>query len=342
MTKEVILTGLRANSQFTLGNYLGGIKQMVALANAKSADYQINFFMPDLHSITVELDYSNLQKQIFSCLKQYVAAGLDLSNTNIFIYRQSKISAHSELAWIFQCFSGFGELSRMVEFKDKSQAIGADRVSAGLFSYPALMAADILLYDAKWVPVGDDQRQHIEFTRNIASRFNNKFGDLFTVPESTKKQTEFLGLEAPLRIRSLKNPTKKMSKSVVDPAGTILLTDKPSEAAKKVMSATTDSFGEISYDFELRPGVSNLLQILAHLSGKTIDDTVREWRGKSSYGELKKATASAVEQFLTGFQQRVEQVDEEQLRIKLETSEKAMLEFANKKLQLVQTAVGLR
>ena len=227
MSKEVILTGLRANGELTLGNYLGALKPIVNLANSKADNYQINLFMPDLHSIVTEVDYSELQNQIFHTLKQYVAAGLDLHNVNIMIYRQSYIPAHSELAWIFNCFTGFGEASRMVEFKDKSSQLGDDRVSVGLFNYPMLMAADILLYDAKWVPVGEDQRQHLELARTLAERFNNKFGKLFIVPEHSHKQVEFAGLTEPLRIRSLRNPEKKMSKSINDPAGTILLSDAP-------------------------------------------------------------------------------------------------------------------
>ncbi|MEI6237343.1 MAG: tryptophan--tRNA ligase, partial [Candidatus Saccharibacteria bacterium] len=176
MAKEIVLTGLRANDELTLGNYLGGMLPIIRFANSNAGDYQINMFLPDLHTITVEVDYSNLQNQIMHCLKQYVAAGLDISHTNIYIYRQSYIRAHSELAWLLECFTGFGEANRMVEFKDKAKQIGADRVSAGLFNYPMLMAADILLYGAKWVPVGDDQRQHLELTRTLAERLNSKFG----------------------------------------------------------------------------------------------------------------------------------------------------------------------
>lgn len=342
MSKEVILTGLRANGELTLGNYLGALKPIVNLANSKADICQINLFMPDLHSIVTEVDYSELQNQIFHTLKQYVAAGLDLHNANIMVYRQSYISAHSELAWIFDCFTGFGEASRMVEFKDKSSQLGDDRVSVGLFNYPMLMAADILLYDAKWVPVGEDQRQHLELARTLAERFNNKFGKLFIVPEHSHKQVEFAGLTEPLRIRSLRNPEKKMSKSINDPAGTILLSDTPDSASKKIMSATTDSIGSINYDFSAQPGVSNLLQIDAYLSGQKLEDVINKWQGNTKYGDLKKSVADIVHNFLTDFQTKYDKVDKIQLVNKLQSSESAMAEVANAKLYKVQQAVGLR
>lgn len=342
MKKEVILTGLRANSELTLGNYLGGIKPIVDLAASSIDNYQINMFMPDLHTITVEVDYQNLQTSIITCLKQYIAAGIDISKDNIFIYRQSYIHAHSELAWILECFTGFGEASRMVEFKDKTNAMGDERVSAGLYNYPMLMAADILLYDAKWVPVGEDQRQHLELTRTLATRFNNKFGQIFTVPAELTEQTAFVGLTSPLRIRSLKNPDKKMSKSVVDPSGTILLSDNPATAAKKILSATTDSYNEVQFNYSDRPGVSNLLQILALLSGQDLNRVVKKWAGQTSYGDLKKETAAVVESFLTDYQQKVATISQEEIMFKLETSEQLMSEVANNKLALVQQAVGLR
>lgn len=341
MSKDIILTGLRANNEFTLGNYLGAIKPMLDLSK-KAGEYQINMFLPDLHTITVEVDYNTLYSHIIHCLKQYVAAGLDISNQDIFIYRQSYIPAHSELAWIIECFTGFGEASRMVEFKDKSNQIGTDRVSAGLFNYPMLMAADILLYGAKWVPVGDDQRQHIELTRTIADRFNKKFGDIFVVPEETKNQAKFAGLESPLRIRSLRNPDKKMSKSINDPNGTILLTDKPEEAAKKVISATTDSVGKINFNWEKQPGISNLIQILALISDSSIQEVTQQWAGQSSYGNLKSAVASAVSEELSKVQSNLLNVDDNELMAKLQASEQAMETVASAQLLKVQQAVGLR
>jgi len=340
MSKEVVLTGLRSNAEFHLGNYLGAILPMVDLQKKHAGQYQMNMFVPDLHSFTTPIDHGNLYEQSLKNLKVFVAAGLDIENSDTYIYRQSYIPAHSEMTWILDCFAYSGELSRMTEFKDKSGR--QDNVSAGLFNYPVLMAADILLYGAKWVPVGDDQRQHVEFTRNLAIRMNNKFGDLFMVPEDNAKQTEFAGRKEPVRIRSLRTPDKKMSKSVEDPAGTIMLTDDPDEAAKKVMAATTDSLESVNYDWEKQPGVTNLLQILALLSDKPQEEVNKEWQGKTGYSELKTFVADAVKTFLSGFQAKLAQVDETRLMQKLTDDEKAMNEVANATLLKVQKAVGLR
>lgn len=342
MTKEVILTGLRSNTEFHLGNYLGGILPMVKLQKKHAGQYQLNMFIPDLHSFTTPIDHDKLYQQTLDNLKIFVAAGLDINNSDTFIYRQSFVSAHSELTWILDCFTGFGEASRMIEFKDKSKSIGADRVTVGLFNYPVLMAADILLYGANYIPVGDDQKQHIELTRDLALRFNNKFGDIFVVPHEWKKQLEFTGLDRGVRIRSLRNPDRKMSKSVEDPAGTIMLSDDPEKAAKKVLSATTDSIGTINYDWEEQPGVTNLLQILALLSDKKQSEINAEWEGRSNYGELKSATAEAVRTFLSESNRRLAEVDKETLMAKLEADERKMNEVANTTLHKVQQAVGLR
>ena len=342
MNRPVILTGLRVNSDFTLGNYLGAIKPMVMLANKYAKTHQINMFIPDLHTITVDVDYTGLSNAILSGIKDYVAEGLPIEDQNVNVYRQSYVSAHSELTWIFDCFTGFGEASRMVEFKDKSLKVGEDRVSIGLFNYPILMAADILLYDALWVPVGEDQRQHIELTRTIAQRFNNKFGDIFTVPKNSLEQAKFVGVEAPLRVRSLKNPNNKMSKSISDPAGTILLNDSPKEAAKKIMGATTDDFAIINYNWDKQPGITNLLQIYMSLTDETKEQTLSKWQGKNNYGDFKRELASIVEIFLTNFQQKRNTVDESSLIQKLTISESKMQEQANAKLLLVQKSVGLR
>lgn len=342
MNKSVILTGLRVNSDFTLGNYLGAIKPMVMLANKYANTHQLNMFIPDLHTITVDVDYEGLSKAILNGVKDYVAEGLPIENQNVYTYRQSYISAHSELTWILDCFTGFGEASRMVEFKDKSQKIGEDRVSIGLFNYPILMAADILLYDALWVPVGEDQRQHIELTRTIAQRFNNKFGNIFTVPKNLLEQAKFVGVEKSLRIRSLKYPNNKMSKSISDPAGTILLNDNPKQAAKKIMSATTDDFAKINYDWDKQPGITNLLQIYTSLSDETKEQTLDKWQDKNNYGDFKRELASIVEAFLTKFQQERNKIDESTLIHKLKISESKMQEQANAKLLSVQKAVGLR
>lgn len=340
MNKEVILTGLRSNSEFHLGNYLGAIMPMVELQKKHVGKYQINMFVPDLHSFTTPIDHGNLYNNTLENLKYFMAAGLDITNEDTFIYRQSYIPAHSELTWILDCFSYFGELSRMTQFKEKSE--GQANVSVGLFHYPVLMAADILLYGAKWVPVGEDQRQHVEFARDLAMRMNNKFGNLFVVPEDNAKQAEFAGRTEPVRIRSLRNPEKKMSKSVDDPAGTIVLTDNPFDAEQKIMAATTDSENAIHYDWEKQPGITNLLQILALLKDRPQHEVTKEWEGNSRYGELKTAVAEAVKDFLTNLQQKFADVNQDQLLQKLEADEAAMSSVANTTLERVQQAVGLR
>lgn len=349
MSKQVILTGLRANNDLQIGNYFGALLPMIDMANGQAGKYQINLFVPDLHSFTTPIDHRSLNEQVLHNLRLYVAAGLDLRNPDLYLYRQSYVSAHSELTWILDCFTGFGEMSRMTQFKDKSATLQEDRTSVGLFNYPVLMAADILLYGAAYVPVGEDQTQHLEFTRDISKRMNKQFTDvfpdgLFTVPLPVAKQHEFFGKDQGLRIRDLQNPTKKMSKSDESGKGVIFLGDNPDVAAKKIMSAETDSIGSIpaKLDYEKQPGISNLLQILALLSNTPIEEVIRSQAGKTSYGELKRTVADAVKTFLTDFQTRFAHVDDQSLQAKLESSEKAMNEVANKTLHRVQQAVGLR
>lgn len=338
--KDVILTGIRSNDEPTLGNYLGAFLPMVQLQKEKAGDYQLNMFVPDLHSFTTPIDHSNLFANTIKNLKYFVAAGLDLDNADTFIYRQSYIPAHSELAWILDCFSYVGEMSRMTQYKDKSA--NEANVTVGLFNYPVLMAADMLLYGAKWVPVGDDQRQHLEITRDLGMRLNNRFGEVFVIPHEWSKQLEFASRDNGVRIRSLINPEKKMSKSVSDPRGTILLNDDPKDAARKIMGATTDSVNAIHFDWENQTGVTNLLQILALLSERPQDKVNAEWEGNERYGDLKKEVAEAVEQFLTAFQARYHAVSDDTLFAKLESSEAAMSLVANETLLNVQRAVGLR
>lgn len=339
--KEVILTGIRSNEEPTLGNYLGAFVPMVQMQREKAGDYQINMFVPDLHSFTTSIDHSSLYQNTLSNLKYFVAAGLDLDDPDTFIYRQSYIPAHSEMTWILDCFTYMGEMSRMIQFKDKS-AEGGENVSVGLFNYPVLMAADILLYGAKWVPVGEDQFQHLEITRDIAIRMNNKFGELFVVPEPTAKQTQFIQRDHGLRIRSLTDPTKKMSKSSLDEKSKILLIDSPEVAGKKIMGATTDSVGVVNFDWENQPGIASLLQILALISRRDQAHVNAEWEGTTSYGDLKKAVAEAVATFLSDFQERYRAIDDGVLLQKLEADEAAMRTVANETLSRVQKAVGLR
>lgn len=342
MTKETILTGIRSNSIPHLGNYLGGMLPIVELQQKYAGDYSVNMFVPDLHSFTTPVDHDNLYRNSIQNLKFFIAAGLDIENKDTYIYRQSYVPAHSEMAWILDCFAYVGELGRMTQFKEKSDGQN-DSVSVGLFNYPVLMAADILLYNARYIPVGEDQRQHLELTRDIAQRMNNKFGDgLFVVPENWQKQLEFAQRDTGVRIRSLVNPQKKMSKSISDPRGTILLTDDPKEAAKKVMGATTDSFGEVQFDLKERPGISNLIQTLALITERPVAEVTANWQGKTRYGELKQEVAAAVEAFLVDFQHKYDGIDETVLLAKLEQDEATMRDVSSQTLHKVQQAVGLR
>lgn len=341
MTKPVILTGIRSNEEPTLGNYLGALLPMVEMQKKFAGEYQINMFVPDLHSFTTPIEHSHLYENTLNNLKYFIAAGLDINNPDTFIYRQSYIPAHSELTWILDCFTYVGEMSRMTQYKEKS-ANNHEIVTMGLFNYPVLMAADILLYNAKHVPVGEDQFQHVEITRDIATRFNNKFGEIFTIPESTSNQMKFINRNTGLRIRSLTHPTKKMSKSSDDEKSKILLIDSPEVAHKKIMSATTDSIGEINFNWETQPGITSLLQILAALSGRSQDEVNSEWTGTTSYGNLKTVVADEVATFLTNFQAKLADISDNQLLEKLEVSERAMSEIANATLLRAQRAVGLR
>lgn len=342
MTKPVILTGLRANNDLHIGNYFGALLPLIDMAKNHADQYEINLFVPDLHSFTTPIDHSKLHEQIMHNVKLFVAAGLPLDNPNIHIYRQSYVPAHSELTWILDCFTGFGEMSRMTQFKDKSAKLSADRVSVGLFNYPVLMAADILLYGASYVPVGDDQTQHLEFARDIAERMNNQFGELFVVPKPVKEQHEFFGKDQGLRIKDLVDPAKKMSKSDESGRGIIFLGDAPEDAAKKIKSATTDSLGKIDFMNEEQAGIRNLLQILALIKGQGYAETAQPFQGSEMYGALKTAVAEAIGTFLDDFQKRLAEVDEAKILAKLEADEAKMNEVANATLFKVQKAVGLR
>ena len=352
-TKPVILTGVRANNNIHIGNYFGAILPIINMAKRRSDEYDINLFIPDLHSFTTPIDHSKLYDSILNNARVYTAAGLPLDNPSIHLYRQSRISAHSELAWILDCFTGFGEMSRMTQFKDKGSKGDA---SVGLFNYPVLMAADILLYGATYVPVGDDQTQHLEFTRDIAERMNRKFGDrmnyckfvdLFIVPKPVIQQHQFFGKDQGLRIKDLVNPAKKMSKSDESGKGVIFLSDDTKSAHKKIMSATTDSIGKVQYDKENQPGISNLLEILTLVrqdAGRevTLEQTANEYFGMDRYGDFKRIVADEVAEFLENFQNRLAAVDEQAIEEKLAFSEKDMNVVANETLYRVQKAIGLR
>lgn len=340
MNNPTILTGLRVNSEFTLGNYLGALLPMVRLANKYSDKSQINIFVPDLHSIISDVDGS-LQENLVRSLKIYLAAGLNV-NKNVHFYRQSRVPAHSELCWILDCTATMGELGRMTQFKDKSE--GKDSVNVGIFNYPVLMAADILLYDAVYIPVGEDQFQHLELTRRLAERFNHKYGEIFTLPATPKKQAEFMAGNSDgegIRVRDLQNPEKKMSKSSRSENSKIMLSDDPAAARKKIMSATTDSVGKIQFDMFNQPGISNLLQIEALVNDIPLQDVISTWTGETHYGDLKQKVAESVATMLENFQNKVAEISDDEIMNLLEAGEEYANKVANAKLRQAQKCVGL-
>lgn len=324
--KKVLFSGMQATGNLTLGNYLGALKNWVTLSD----EYECFYSVVDMHSITVRQDPAELRRRARNLLTLYIAAGLDPKKNCI--YYQSHVSGHAELAWILNCFTYMGELSRMTQFKDKS-AKHADNINAGLFTYPVLMAADILLYQADVVPVGIDQMQHLELTRDIAERFNNIYGDVFTVPEA------YIG-KVGAKIMSLQEPTKKMSKSDENPNGSIYLMDDPDTIMRKCKRAVTDSEGCIRYSDE-QPGIKNLLDIYCACTGKTADEAVREFDGKG-YGELKPAVGEAVVSVLKPLQDEFARLSKDKAYIDgiiKENAEKANY-YATKTLRKVQRKVG--
>lgn len=335
---KTIITGIRVNSELTLGNFLGALLPMTRLANKHSGDYNVNIFVADLHTIIAEQD-GELQHNLLMLIKMYLAAGLKV-NDNVHIYRQSYVPATSEMTWILNCVATMGELGRMIQYKEKGR--GEDSCNVGIFDYPVLMATDILLFDSNYIPVGQDQFQHIELTRDIAMRVNHRYGDIFTVPEKTSEQAKFMGVTDGIRIRDLTNPEKKMSKSAKSENSKIMMMDDPAKVAKKIMSATTDSLGEIDFDLKERPGISNLLQIEALVNDRPLDEVVAEWRGKSNYGDLKKQVANSVSTMLTEFQAKLAKITDEEVYELLETGEKYANKLANAKLAKLQKAFQLR
>jgi len=286
-----VLSGIQPTADsFHLGNYLGAVRQWIGLQDTHDAFY----FIADLHAITVEHDPTLLRQRTRVSVAQLLAAGLEPERCTLFV--QSHVPEHAQLAWIMNCLTGMGEASRMTQFKDKSAKGGADRSSVGLFTYPILQAADILLYQADQVPVGEDQRQHLELTRDLAQRFNHRFGETLTVP------SPYI-LKATAKITDLQEPTAKMSKSSSSPSGIVELLDEPKVSEKKVKSAVTDSEREIRFDEENKPGISNLLTISSALTGTPIPELVASYEGKG-YGDLKKDVAAAVVDFVTPFRER--------------------------------------
>lgn len=342
MTKPVILTGIRANNDLHIGNYFGAMLPIIDMAKHRSDEYDVNLFIPDLHSFTTPIDHSTLHASIMNNARVYTAAGLPLDNDSIHLYRQSYVPAHSELTVLLNNFTGFGEMARMTQFKDKSAKLGDHQVSVGLFDYPVLMACDILLYNTSYVPVGDDQTQHLEITRDLAERMNNRFGELFVVPEPVAKQHEFFGKDQGLRIKDLVDPTKKMSKSDETGKGVIFLNDDPELAHKKIMSAATDDKASVNYDRDSQPGITNLIDILALLRSSTPQELEAQYKGMDRYGDFKKIVADEMVDFLTDFQTRLANVDDDAVLAKLKKSEHEMNIVAGETLLRVQRAVGLR
>jgi tryptophanyl-tRNA synthetase len=296
-------------------------------------DYDAFFCVVNLHAITVPQDPAELVARTRRTAAQYIAAGIDPEKSTLFV--QSQVPAHAELAWVLNTVTGFGEASRMTQFKDKSQKQGADAASVGLFTYPILMAADILLYRAESVPVGEDQRQHVELTRDLATRFNSRFGDTFVVPEAQIPK-------GTAKIYDLQEPTAKMSKSAETEAGLIKVLDPANVTKKKIMRAVTDADGEIRFDREAKPGVSNLLTIYSVLSGRTIDSVVDEYAGRG-YGDLKKGLVEVVEESLAPVRNRTEELlaDPAELDRLLAKAADRANEVANRTLTAVYDAIGL-
>lgn len=323
---KTIFSGIQPTGLVTLGNYIGALRQFVEVQN----EYNCYFCIVDEHAITVPQDRLELRKNIKSLAALYLAVGIDPEKATIFI--QSEVPAHAEAAWIMQCNSYIGELERMTQYKDKSKSQSA--VSAGLLTYPPLMAADILLYQSDLVPVGDDQKQHVELTRDIAERFNRKYGEIFTIPDIQLPKSG-------ARIMALQDPTKKMSKSDPNKKSTIALLDDLKQVEKKIKSAVTDSEGIVKYDKENKPGVSNLLSIHSALSGVPIPELEARFVNKG-YGEFKTEVAEIVIQTLRPIQERhAELMNSPELDEILDRGAEKANKAANKTLAKMKNAVGL-
>jgi tryptophanyl-tRNA synthetase len=324
-----VFSGVQPTSDsLHLGNALGAIKRWVALQD----DYDAFFCVVDLHAITIPQDPEVLRRRTLITAAQYLALGIDPVRSTIFV--QSHVPAHTQLAWVLGCFTGFGQASRMTQFKDKSTRQGAESTTVGLFTYPVLQAADVLAYDTELVPVGEDQRQHLELARDVAQRFNSRFPDTFVVPE-------LLIPKVTAKIYDLQDPSSKMSKSAVTDAGLINLLDDPALSAKKIRSAVTDSEREIRYDPEAKPGVSNLLCIQSAVSDVDVDTLVARYAGRG-YGELKKDTAQAVVEFVTPIRKRVEELmsDTAELEAILAAGAARAQDVAGKTVQRVYDRLG--
>ena len=330
MSKKRVLSGIQpTHDSFHLGNYLGALKQWVDMQENHDAFYCV----VDLHALTVETDPKLLKKRTLLSAAQLIAIGLNPNKCTLFV--QSHVPAHNQRAWVFECITGFGEASRMTQLKDKSQKSGADRINVGLFTYPILQAADILLYQPDFVPVGEDQRQHVELTRDIAQRFNSKYKEIFNIPKPEI-------IKSLAKINDLQDPNAKMSKSASSMAGVIELLDTPEVTLKKFKSSVTDNGKEIKFDEKLKPGISNLLTIHSALSGKSISDLESEFSGKG-YGDFKAAVAEVVIAKLEPISKRTNELmdDPAELSRVLSNGAQKASEVASTTLKAAYSAIGL-
>ncbi|MCB0926673.1 MAG: tryptophan--tRNA ligase [Mycolicibacterium insubricum] len=330
MNRPVVFSGAQPTSDsLHLGNALGAVKQWAGMQD----DHQAYFCVVDLHAITVAQDPAELRRRTLVTAAQYLALGIDPGRSTVFV--QSHVPAHAELSWVLGCFTGFGQASRMTQFKDKSARHGADATTVGLFTYPVLMAADILAYNTDLVPVGEDQRQHLELARDLAQRFNARFPGTFVVPEA-------LIPKATAKIYDLADPAVKMSKSAATDAGLISLLDDPARTAKKIRSAVTDSEREIRFDPDAKPGISNLLTIQSAITGTPVAQLVDGYAGRG-YGDLKKETAEVVVDYVTPIRARVEELlaERDELEAVLAAGAQRAREVTEATLSRVYDALGL-
>ena len=324
--QKILFSGVQPSGVLHIGNYIGAISQWLS----RQENYNCIFCVVDYHAITVKQDPEVLRKNIIETAKVYLACGID--SKKAIIFRQSDLPEHTELAWILNCVSArISDLGKMTQFKDKAGE--KENVSVGLFDYPALMAADILLYNTEVVPVGEDQKQHVELTRTLARRFNQRFGQTFVIPELKFKKEG-------ARVMGLDNPEKKMSKSAESELNYIALTDDPEKAAKKIMRATTDSGSEVKYDPKNKPGISNLLTIYSLFAEKTVKELEKEYKGKQ-YGEFKKDLAEVIKNFLIEFQEKYENITDKQVEKILKQGADRLRPVAEEKIKEVKEKIGV-
>ena len=328
MNKKVILSGIQATGNLTLGNYIGALKNFVKMQD----EYDCYYMIANLHALTVRRDPEELKNNTLKIIATYIAAGIDPEKSAIFI--QSQVPAHAELSWVLNCYTYMGELTRMTQFKDKSEK-HQDNINSGLFTYPVLMASDILLYQADLVPTGQDQKQHIEITRDIAGRFNKIYGETFKVPAPYIPKVG-------ARIMGLQDPKSKMSKSSTIPNDSIFLIDSPEEIMKKIKKAVTDSEGIVKYDEENKPGISNLMEIYGIIENKTMDEIEKEFEGKN-YGIFKQEVANSIIKELEPFHKKYNELmsNPQYLEEMCKKGAEKAQKIANKTLKLVYQKIGI-